>query len=71
MAKKIHHLHPFQYVPLSNSFFLTGIIGFLVSAIYLPKISTTWAFTLGIVFLTMIVASIISMIKATPEAQLK
>lgn len=61
----------FEYVPLSNSFFLAGILGFIVSAVYLPKISMTWAFTLGMVFLIMIVASLVSMVKAIPEPQLK
>jgi len=65
------HPHPFQYATLSNSFLIAGLLGFLVSTIYLPKIDPSWAFALGTVFLMMVVASIISMIKGIPEPQLK
>lgn len=61
----------FQFAPLSTAFFLSGLLGFLVSAIYLPKFDVTWAFTLGVVFLVMISASLVSMLKASPFPQLK
>ncbi|MBI4016581.1 MAG: hypothetical protein HY363_02705 [Candidatus Aenigmarchaeota archaeon] len=62
--------HSFVYAPLSKSFFITGIIGFLISAVYFPKIDITWAFTFGVLFLMMILAAFISMTKAAPEPQL-
>ena len=77
MAKNNKKLTPtqkhitFKYATLPTSFFIASILGFLVSSIYLPKINVTWAFTLGLIFLTMLIASLISMFKAVPEPQLK
>ncbi|MBW2973209.1 hypothetical protein KY346_02340 [Candidatus Woesearchaeota archaeon] len=52
--------------PLKSSFMLIGIIGFLVSVIYLPKISLNWAFAFGLVFLLMIIATLVSMTQSKP-----
>ena len=56
--------------PLNTSFLTVSMIGFLVSALYVPKFSQTWAFAFGLVFTLMFVASLISMVKATPDEQL-
>lgn len=52
--------------PLKSSFMLAGIIGFLISVIYLPKISLNWAFAFGLVFFLMIIATLVSMTKSKP-----
>jgi 4-hydroxybenzoate polyprenyltransferase len=50
-----------KYVPLSSSFMLTSIVGFLVSMLFVMKISPTWAVTFMIFFIIMFIASIVSM----------
>jgi len=57
--------------PLNSAFLATSMIGFLVSAIYISSFSRTWGFTFGLVFTLMFVASMISMVHAEPEAQLR
>lgn len=59
--------------PLSSTFMLTSIIGFLVSAFYIPTMfdpikeyglyegSISFAFAFGLIFVLMFVASLISM----------
>ncbi len=47
--------------PLTSGFMLTSIIGFLVSAFFVMKISNTWGFTLCLFFIVMFVSSIVSM----------
>ncbi len=56
--------------PLKAGFFLTSLIGFLVSVLYVPRFSVTWAFAFGIVFTIMFVASIISMAGGSVDEQL-
>ena len=50
-------------VMLPQSFMFTGLIGFLVVAIYgyFGKISLPWATAFGLVFLLMVIAAFISM----------
>lgn len=71
LVMPIKKQHGFQYVPLSTAFFVSGLLGFLVSAVYLPKFDMTWAFALGTVFMVMVAASVLSMLKAAPGPQLK
>ena len=59
-----------QVAPLKTSFLVISMIGFLVSALYIPKLSLTWAFAFGLVFTLMFVASMISMVRGTPDEQL-
>ncbi len=59
-----------KVAPLKTSFLVTSMIGFLVSVLYIPKMSTTWAFTFGLVFTLMFVASMIAMVRGTPDEQL-
>ena len=47
--------------PLSSSFMLTSIVGFLVSAFYVLSVSKTWGVTLMMFFGIMFVSSMISM----------
>ncbi len=56
--------------PLKTSFLAASMIGFLVSALYIPRFSTTWAFAFGIVFTIMFIASMISMVHGAPDEQL-
>lgn len=60
----------YNIAPLKTSFMLAGIIGFLISVIYLPKYSLNWAFAFGLVFFLMIIAAMISMTQARPDVQL-
>ncbi|MBD3304551.1 hypothetical protein GF343_05385 [Candidatus Woesearchaeota archaeon] len=57
---------PWRAAPLKSSFMLAGIIGFLISVIYIPKYSLNWAFAFGLVFLIMIVATLVSMTQSRP-----
>ena len=59
-----------RYRPLNSTFFAVSMLGFLISIVYIPTLSETWAFALTIVFLIMIFASFISMQKSSPEPQL-
>ena len=54
--------------PLSSGFMLTSIVGFLVSAFYIPTMDPVifpsridYAFAFGLVFVLMFIASMISM----------
>ena len=54
--------------PLSSSFMLTSILGFLTSAFYLPTLdpikfpnALSYAFAAGLIFVLMFIASLISM----------
>lgn len=59
-----------RYAPLNTAFMVSGIIGFLISAIYLPKYSMPWAFAFGFVFFLMFIAAMLSMARAAPDSQL-
>ena len=50
-------------IPLPQSFFLTSILGFIVSAtlMYSGRINETWGFAFCLVFVMMFIASFISM----------
>ena len=60
----------FQAAPLSSGFMLVGLIGLMLSVLYVPKYSIQWAFAFGLIFAMMLVASFISMTRATPDEQL-
>ncbi|MBW3002098.1 hypothetical protein KY338_02980 [Candidatus Woesearchaeota archaeon] len=57
---------PWRAAPLKSSFMLAGIVGFLISVIYIPKYSLNWAFAFGLVFLIMVVATLVSMTQSRP-----
>ena len=59
-----------RIAPLKTSFLAISMIGFLVSALYIPKFSITWAFAFGLIFTLMFVASMIAMVRGTPDEQL-
>ncbi len=59
-----------RIAPLKTSFLVTSIIGFLVSALYIPLFSKTWAFAFGLIFTIMFIASIVSMMRGSPDEQL-
>lgn len=61
----------FRPAPLNTSFMLTGILGFLISLVYIyPKLDESWGFAFALVFFAMIIASLISMARAPAEGQL-
>lgn len=55
--------------PLSGSFMLTSILGFLISAFYVYPQSSPWGFTFMTTFFLMFISSLISMTYA-PELDL-
>ena len=61
---------PSKVAPLNSAFMLTAILGFLISVLYVRKLSVTWAFAFGLVFFLMIIAALISMIEAPVRGQL-
>lgn len=64
-------LKRFNAAPLPSSFFLTSILGILITAFYWNRIGEDYAFTFILVFALMFIASLISMSRAPVEAQLK
>ncbi len=82
MAKKGDHRHgpvrkdiPAEqpgrkWAPLNVGFMATSIIGFFVSALYIQKFSVPMAIAFSVVFACMFLASMISMSRASPDAQL-
>ena len=54
------------YAPLSSSFMLVSIIGFILSVWLIMDWSETWGFTLTLFFIIMFISSFISMTKAEP-----
>lgn len=64
--------------PLNSSFMLTSIIGFMVSAFYIPYLDPAifpnamdYAFAFGMIFVLMFIASIISMTYAPQDDHLQ
>ena len=51
-------------VPLSASFMVTAILGFIISAYWVYPQSTKYGFTFMLVFTLMFISSIVSMTKA-------
>lgn len=62
----------FKVAPLSGSFMITSIFGFLISVMFLMKITgmESFAFTFAIIFGGMFIASVISMTYSPIEAEL-
>lgn len=58
-----------KIAPLSGSFMLTAIVGFLISAIYIFPRSNPWGFAFSIFFAIMFVAAMISTTYAPIEAE--
>jgi len=48
-------------VPFSSGFMLTSILGFLISVLFVMKISLTWGFTFALMFVIMFIASVVNM----------
>ena len=62
----------FKVAPLSGTFMITSIFGFLISTMYLMKIAgaESYAFAFALLFGIMFIASVISMTYAPVEAEL-
>ncbi len=63
-------LEHFKAAPLSSSFMLAAILGFLISTLYVWKQSKAFGFAFAIIFAIMFVASLVSMRRAPVEAEL-
>ncbi len=60
-----------RWTPLTTGFMVTSIIGFFVSLLYVAtKFSLKIGVAFAVVFLCMFFASVISMGRASPDAQL-
>jgi len=57
--------------PLSGSYMITSIVGFLISAFYILPNSKNWGFTFVLFFTLMFIASLISMTYAPGDWPLK
>lgn len=61
----------FRPAPLNTGFMIAGILGFLVSVVYVyPNMSPKWGFAFAVVFFAMVISSFISMSLAPAEGQL-
>jgi hypothetical protein len=57
--------------PLNTSFMIVGILGFIISLVYIyPKLDPSWGFAFAVVFFAMIISALISMARAPPQGQL-
>lgn len=59
----------YAVAPLSGGFMLTGLLGFIVVSIYTlsGRLDATWGFTFILIFLSMFIASVISITPAFPK----
>lgn len=59
----------YQTTPLSGGFMLTSLLGFLVVTIYTiyGRINLTWGFTLDLIFVIMLIASVVSITPSFPS----
>ncbi|MBI4145317.1 hypothetical protein HY493_03870 [Candidatus Woesearchaeota archaeon] len=60
----------FKPAPISTSFLVASLVGIIFSIFYIPQYSLSWAYAFGLVFICMLIASFISMTRATPDEQL-
>jgi uncharacterized protein (DUF58 family) len=61
----------YNVAPLSSSFMLTAILGFLVSVIWVYPQSASFGVAFALVFALMFIASIISTTYGDPDLELK
>lgn len=57
--------------PLSGTFMITAILGFLISAYYIYNLSVSWGFTFCLFFTLMFIASLISLTRASVPEEVK
>ena len=62
----------FKVAPLSGTFMLISIFGFLFATMFLAKLqgAESWAFAIGFLSVLMFIASVISMTRAPIEEEL-
>lgn len=71
VKKRISRNSSRKWAPLNTGFMLTSIIGFFISALYVTqRFSLKVGIAFSVVFFCMFLASIISMGRASPDAQL-
>ena len=59
-----------RWAPLTTGFMVASVIGFFISALYVSKFSIPMAVAFSLVFFCMFIACMISMARASPDAQL-
>ncbi len=59
-----------KYAPLTNSFAIASILGFLASVLFIWQWSLQWGIAFAALFLLMFIASLISARHACPDEQL-
>lgn len=59
----------YRVAPLSGGFTLTGLLGFIVVSVYTiyGRLDATWGFTFILIFLSMFIASMISITPKFPK----
>ncbi|MEK6822329.1 MAG: hypothetical protein AABY13_00750 [Nanoarchaeota archaeon] len=70
---RIERLPPIKrprIAPLNSAWFLSSIVGIIVSVGYVSKISLPWAAAFTVVFAAMFFAGLLSMSRAMPDDQL-
>jgi hypothetical protein len=60
----------FKAAPINTSFMVASLVGLIFSVFYIPKYSESFALAFGLIFGCMLIASFISMTRATPDEQL-
>ena len=60
----------FKAAPLNSGFMVLALLGIIFAVFYIPKFSEPWAFATGLIAFCMLIASFISMTRATPDEQL-
>lgn len=70
MAKKPIKNQPREWAPLNSAWFVSSILGVLISVVYVSKFSVPWAAAFTVVFIAMFFAGMISMRRASPDEQL-
>jgi len=58
-----------KYAPLKGTVFGISIIGFLTAIYLFDRLGPTWGITLGLFFLILFIASLISLIRGPISAQ--
>ncbi len=61
---------PQEWAPLNSAWFVSSILGVLISVVYVSKFSVPWAAAFTMVFVAMFFAGMISMRRASPDEQL-
>jgi len=57
-----------KFTPLSGGYMISTMLGFLISVVYVWKLSPSWGLAFAIAFAVMFIASLLSMTYADPDS---